>query len=552
MQLAKPANEMKSHYDVVVIGSGYGGGVAASRLSRAGKAVCVIERGREWPTGSFPARFPDISRQIQVRGKVNMGSGTALYEFRHGTDIHVLVGCGLGGGSLVNAGVALRPDGRVFEDDVWPEAIHDGLIDEGYDRAEEMLAPAAYADSKNLPKYQALEAATGDIDGDIELARTNVSFKARTNTAGVRQEACTLCGDCCSGCNVGAKNTVAMTYLPDAARHGAEMFTELKVSHLSKSDGRWQVHFEPTVPPNKGEGETQTVSADLVVLAAGTLGSTEILMRSRENGLALSERLGEGFTGNGDIIAFGYNSDRRVHAIGTGHPPKLDTDPVGPCVAGQIKVTDPENLDHGMYIQEGVLPSPLGPLLPMMFVPGGRIVGALSALIKGVYSGPLSQTQTFFVVSHDDATGRMEMRDGRLAISWPDVNKQPVFARVDAALKKVSEAVGGTYVKNPLAETMMGASPATAHPLGGCPIGEAVDAGVVNHKCQVFDPDASGEGGGVHHGLYVCDGSVMPRSLGVNPLMTITALSERAMIHLARDHNLAFDTAPLAPQMVKT
>ncbi len=551
MQLARGREEMRPRYDAVVIGSGYGGGVAAARLARAGLSVCVIERGREWPVGSFPSRFPEISRQIQVRGKVNMGSGTALYEFRQGADIHVLVGCGLGGGSLINAGVALRPDARVFEDAAWPREMGDGLLETGYARAEEMLAPAVYEDSPGLPKYQALAAAAerSGVAGRIELARSNISFQARVNAAGVHQQACTLCGDCCSGCNVGAKNTVAMTYLPEAARHGAEIFTELKVSHLSREGDRWQVHFAPTEPAAETGAAAGAVLAEVVVLAAGTLGSTEILMRSREAGLAVSDRLGEGFTGNGDIIAFGYDADRRVHAVGTGHPPKLDTDVVGPCVAGQIKVVDPQALERGMYVQEGVLPSPLGPLLPMLFVPGGRILGALSALIKGVYSGPLSRTQTFFVVSHDDASGRMEMRDGKLVITWPDVHSQPVFARVDATLKALSQSIGGTYVKNPLAESVMGASPATAHPLGGCAMGETAVQGVVNHKCQLFDPTAgTGSGTAVHPGLYVCDGSVMPRSLGVNPLMTITAIAERAMIHLARDRNLPMHDGPAVSQ----
>ena len=88
----------------------------------------------------------------------------------------------------------------------------------------------------------------------------------------------------------------------------------------------------------------------------------------------------------------------------------------------------------------------------------------------------------------------------------------------------------------------MGTKPATAHPLGGCGMGEDAARGVVNHKCQVF-AGASGEG--VHAGLYVCDGAVIPRSIGCNPLLTITALTERAMVHLARDHNLGFDTEPI-------
>ena len=129
--LARSLDRLQPRYDVVVIGSGYGGGVTAARLARAGKRVCVLERGREFPTGSFPSKFPELRAELQVRGKlVRTGPETALYDVRLGDDMHVLVGCGLGGGSLVNAGVALRPDARVFADTVWPDAIRqDGRLE---------------------------------------------------------------------------------------------------------------------------------------------------------------------------------------------------------------------------------------------------------------------------------------------------------------------------------------------------------------------------------------------------------------------------------------
>jgi len=186
-----------------------------------------------------------------------------------------------------------------------------------------------------------------------------------------------------------------------------------------------------------------------------------------------------------------------------------------------------------------VLPSALAPLLPVFFISGGRLLGAAQSLIKGVYQGPLASLHTFFVVSHDEAKGRIRLDNDRAQIDWPDAGGQAVYARVDAALSKAAAAVGARYVKSPLAVTTMGTKPATAHPLGGCGMGADAGSGVVDHKCQVFDGQ-----GGIHAGLYVCDGAIIPRSIGVNPLLTITALAERAMIHFARDHNLGFDDAP--------
>ena len=536
-RLSSPIGAIGPAYDVVVVGSGYGGGVAASRLSRAGQSVCVIEKGKEFLTGEFPSRLPELRRELQLNGgKMRSGSRTGLFDFRLGADIHVLVGCGLGGGSLINAGVALKPDARVFADPVWPDEVRDdGLLAQGFERAATMLRPTRYARAEELAKYRALEAASAGLAKAPVAAPVVVSFEETVNPAGVTQPACTLCGDCCSGCNVGAKNTVAMTYLPDARAHGAEIFTELSVSHIAKRDGGWRIHFAPT---DAKDGTSSFVDAKTVVLAAGTLGSTEILLRSRERGLGVSDRLGMSFSANGDIIAFALGGRERVNGIGVGFPPKYIGDAVGAAVAGQIELPDARDLDRSMIVQEGVLPSALAPLLPVFFIAGGRLLGAAQSLIKGVYHGPLSHLHTFFVVSHDDAKGRIRLDNGSAKIEWPGAGTEPVYARVDQALTKAAEAVGARYIKSPLATTSMGVKPATAHPLGGCGMGEDAGRGVVNHKCQVFD--GKGETS-VHAGLYVCDGSVIPRSIGVNPLLTITALAERAMVHLARDRNLGFD-----------
>lgn len=536
--LSRPLAQLGARYDVVVIGSGYGGGVSASRLARCGRSVCVLERGKEFPTGSFPQRFPDLRRELRISGKtVSTGPKDALFQVNVGRDIHVLTGCGIGGGSLVNAAVAMRPDDRVFAHEAWPEEIAgDPALDEGFARAARMLRPASYDDAGSLRKYKMLESAGEAVGTAPHHAPVVLSFEETTNPAGVHQPACALCGDCCSGCNVGAKNTVALTYLPDAATHGAEIFAGAEVEHVARTGDRWQVTVRPT---GRDEDAPLTVEAKIVILAAGTLGSTGVLLRSRENGLAVSDRLGAGFSANGDIIAFGYGAKDKVNAIGIGHPPKAEIDTVGPCVAGQIKLGNGEALEMEMYLQEGVMPSPLAPLLPVAFIPGGRLLGAAQSLIKGVYNGPFASLHTFFVVSHDSAAGRIVARNGGVDVDWPGVAEEEVYARVDAVLKQAVEANGASYVKNPLAGTVMGNQPATAHPLGGCGMGREAADGVIDAQCRVFDP-ASGPDA-VHDGLYVCDGSIMPRSLGVNPLLTITALTERAMIHLARDRGWTFD-----------
>ena len=566
-RLSRPVADMKLHYDAVVVGSGYGGGVSASRLARMGLKVAVLERGREISIGDFPDRMHEARAEFQVSGGGRrLGPETGLYDLRLGKDIHVFIGCGLGGGSLVNANVSLPPDPRVWDDPVWPRGlIGDPSRQEGFTRARNMLRPLPYPNTIPLPKLKALETAGRSLGHAAERPPINVTFERQVNHAGVEQPACTLCGDCCAGCNVGAKNTVQVTYLADAWHHGAEIFCSLRVDHLRRDRTSWRVMVEPLgLDRDKLGAGLQSISADIVVLAAGTLGSTEILLRSRQHGLAVSDRLGERFTGNGDVLAFAYNNDVEINGIGFGHPPQADPGPVGPCITGIIdmRATGDAHADFErcMVIEEGSIPSGIAPILPLMLSAGAVAFGddtdggfadeaseaarTQQSLVFGAYHGAVHNTQTFLVMSHDDAKGRMTLDGDKLAISWPGVAGQPVFDEVSRRLRAATAATGGTYTKNPLQGDLLGKNLITVHPLGGCSMGETRDGGVVDHKCRVFDADPKSPPEATHAGLYVCDGAIMPRSLGVNPLLTIAALSERAMIHLARDRGLTFDDKP--------
>jgi cholesterol oxidase len=134
--LSRPHDQLRERYDVVVVGSGYGGAIAAARLARAGRSVCVLERGREMRAGDFPSSALGAVGQLQVhRGSRRLGRATGLFDLRAGDDLSVVVGCGLGGTSLINAGVALRPPPWVYDDDRWPTALR------GADRGPVELDP---------------------------------------------------------------------------------------------------------------------------------------------------------------------------------------------------------------------------------------------------------------------------------------------------------------------------------------------------------------------------------------------------------------------------
>ena len=554
-RLSLDLERLEAHYDAVVVGSGYGAGVAASRLARMGLKIAVLERGREFAAGDFPDTLAEAEAEFQyTSAQGHEGRPTALFDMRLGRDMHTVVGCGLGGTSLINANVGLAADPRVWEDAVWPrEILEDALLEEGYTRARRMLRPTPFPAGRSLDKLARLAEAGKALGREVTRPPLYVSFSHETNAAGVDQPACTSCGDCCAGCNVGAKSTVDITYIADAVNHGANVFTEIAVRALTKeADGNWRVFFESTGGrASLFASPTPSLTAGIVVLGAGSLGSTEILMRSRDLGLAVSDRLGQGFTSNGDVLGFSYDNQLPVNAIGIGTQTHAHVAPPGPCITGAIDLRDTAHLADGLMLQEGVIPSALQKLLPALFAAGAAAFGerphdsigatvksALSAnegALLGSYRGAMHNTQMYLVMSHDGQAGPLALQKDRGGIVWPEAARADFNTRAEAALRKAATTLGGTYLSNPTALTAFGKTIVTAHPLGGCGIGADRVRGVIDHKGLVFDASPGNAPAAVHRGLYVCCGAAIPRSLGVNPSLTITALAERAMSLLARD-----------------
>ena len=188
-RLLTSIGNIKDRYEVVVIGSGYGGGVAASRLARAGRQVCVLERGKEFQPGEYPNTEADALKEFQVDLPAHhIGSDTGLYDLRVNDDMNVFVGCGLGGTSLVNANVAVPAEPAVFEDSRWPQEIRDdqdGLMGEAYTRATEMLRPVPYPDTfPPLRKTQALEKSAAHLGERFYRPPIDVTFEDGVNHVG--------------------------------------------------------------------------------------------------------------------------------------------------------------------------------------------------------------------------------------------------------------------------------------------------------------------------------------------------------------------------------
>jgi cholesterol oxidase len=556
--------QIRDHYDVIVIGSGYGGSISASRMARAGKSVCLLEKGREIHPGEYPDRETTAHKEMQmdIEGK-HVGSETGLYDFRFNKDINVFQGCGLGGTSLVNANVSLPPEEWVLERKEWPEDLRKDreLLTECQELALNMLNARPYPNDWPVPaKLKSMEIASAQWgNGSFYRPPINVTFSDGKNVAGVEQKACNGCGDCVTGCNYRAKNTTLMNYLPDAKNHGAEIFTKVAVDRVELKNGKWVVRYKVMgTGQDKFGDSTSFVTADLVIIAAGTLGTSEIMIRSKNEGLPVSDMLGKRFTGNGDFLGFGYNNDVRSNAIGAGHKKPDTEDPVGPCITGIIDLRSAEYTNgkksEGMVIEEGVIPGALSAFVPWMLTFASKFTGDdtdsgfrdflrdtwrwLGSIFRGAYKGATANTMTYLVMTHDDGQGELYLKDERLRIDWDDVGKQSIFKKVSQNLRKVTKELGGTYIKNPSWNKLFKHRLTTVHPLGGCIMGEDAEHGVVNHKGQVF---SGKKGSNVYDGLYISDGSIIPRTLGVNPLLTISALAERNCKYIARDRGWTID-----------
>ncbi len=531
--------QKRGDYDVVIIGSGYGAGVMAARLPATKRSICILERGREYAPTDFPTHGWAVRKATQLTlPHHKLGSPLGLFDLRVDTDLSVLVGCGLGGTSLINAGVSIKPSRRVFELDVWPRALRaqpgdsKHVLDEHYTTAHAMLRPAAtptlYGKAKQLRD-------AAELSGykRFEQAAVNVNF-----ASGAGQAACNGCGNCVTGCVTGAKNTLCQTYLPVAQRAGVAIYTQCAARWIERRrEGGYIVHYQRIA--DDGSTTDGRVTARTVVLGAGTFGSTEILLRSREHGLRLSRGVGERFSGNGDIMALGYDYTTQIDSVGFGRTAKGS--PIGPTISAivDLRSDDPASpLTDSMIIEEGAFPGSLATLLrylmevlavtavgPSHLPVGLRVQMWFRELLDligfDLRAGALNHTQMFFAIGHDDSGGRLVLDGDRVHVAWPTIGDLPAYQSAMAVLGKLVDTGGGQLIDYPFYRRYGHSKMLSAHPLGGCVMADNADHGVVDANGQVFDGD-----GGVHDGLYVVDGSIVPSSLGVNPLWTITALGE--------------------------
>ena len=575
------------HCEVAIVGSGYGGAVAAAELAgrrdpETGKKarVFVLERGSEYLPGMFPTNEADLPGHVRFSTSENpqpQGMLDGFLDVRVGPDVCAVLACGLGGGSLINAGVMAEP-----AEGLWSETA-DLPYDEVRQKLGSLVGKTPNTIERNpheLPlKFTELKKLG---NGSFTAAPLSISMTAGDNAAGIRLQECIQCGDCATGCNHSAKNSLDENLLVEAHRLGATLYTGATVTHLEKlPEGGWTLYVVHTSRPLRNRaGAPFELRARRVILAAGTFGSTEILLRSASEKLRFSQRLGRRFSANGDALAVAYGQKHEVNAVARESQDPVPTDAnegrkVGPTITGMIDLSKTSNMSG--TIEEFAIPGPLRRLFAESFT----LARCLQDLAQpdlnehapndpdplAVDEDALHRTQIFGLMGDDGAGGSLELieprdghhdvGDGAIRVRWPDVRENLDFRLFDeqiAALKKLvpdPQQGGGRILPNPmwrpLPDELDGILDVpkgpitTVHPLGGCPMGNDVAEGAVDRFGRVFDPLKPGD---FHERLAVLDGSVIPTALAVNPALTIAAIALRAVRVLRKEWELSESPIP--------
>lgn len=539
------------HFDAVIVGSGFGGSVMAYRLAKEGRKVLLLERGKPYPPGSF-ARTP---QEMQTNFWDPSERLWGLYDFWSFKGIEGLVSSGLGGGSLIYANVLLRKDRDWFDIDLpdggkrpWPVS-YDDLVDD-YEAVEDEIRPSRYPFEATTPKTGAARRAAEQLPGvDFQLPPIAVAFKSRPDAApsvgeeiheehpnihGAKRYTCRLVGECDVGCNSGSKDSLDFTYLSAAEREGARIETLHEVKAFRpRPEGGYAIDVVHHRPDGDGPlREELTVTADRLVLSAGTFGSTYLLLRNRKALRATPKLLGTGFSGNGDLLMFALRCVDR-----DGKDARL-IPTYGPVITTATRFPDGGTREtRGFYLQEAGYPLVGAWMAELASTParasraakfGLRLLwekitrnpqSNLSGELSEIFGDPSMSYSSIplLAMGRDFATGKMSLsRRNQLELDWTTKKSNEYFARVRRDVTRFAEAMGARDVDD--SPLWYFKRVITVHPLGGCPMGHGAEDGVVS----AVDGTVFG-----NPGLHVADGAVLPSSVGANPSLTIAAVSNR-------------------------
>jgi cholesterol oxidase len=583
-------------YDAIIIGTGFGGTIAATRLAMKGKKVLMLERGTWWVTPETLGKQPpgktvrewakENNHPVQYwprpdhrKGLLDLfatirhsGNRDGLYQYSIFEQAHIVTASGVGGGSLIYSNVTLRPNQEVLQSiglnlgDPEYQAAYDwmnnyrgklnkivtkiplpgrdvsnlGADDYLYLDRSRVLKEAAGVVSPNL----GINAPWGPLDlSVIEYDPATDSDAAKAHTFCERQ------GRCLLGCLPAARHTLNKTLYKRLLldpNSGVTLWPLAEARYIKSVDGGYQVNFRD----DRDHAQEKSVKAQMVFLAGGTLGTTEILLRSREHsdepgGLKFSEKLGSQFSTNGDFAGFVLGTKNPVYSargpINTCHVQvKFDgfhitiEDCAIPNMFAAVVSTGLQVLDNFFkreaFRAEMIL-SWTNKALPDLknFFPS--FPDTYDPTSYKTEAEMVSNIFFFNVMAQDDASGVFQLDNDRINLNWPNkpVAEHLVFQKIDTLLKAFADAMGGRYIPFPLWSGLANRKLIITHPLGGCPIGTNNSNGVVNELGQVIDGSKPHESTDTFPNLYIVDGSVIPGALAANPSLTISAQALKAV-----------------------
>jgi len=524
-------------FDFVVVGSGFGGSVAAYRLAEKGYRVAVMEMGRRWTPENLPHTSWSIHRWFW-RPKLGLRGFFNIRYFRHVTILH---GCAVGGGSITYATTLLRPPERVWQTGSWTGlADWESEMPQHFDAASHMLG--VIENTILGPADQLLKATADEAGVGNTFYRTSVAiFQAPEGEAGGNtfpdpffdgegpaRTTCIGCGGCMMGCRYGAKNTLDLNYLYLAEKRGTQVFPEAKVVDVKPLNGTadgadgYEVHTVRSTAWFNQEPRRFTCRG--VVFSASSLGTTELLFHLKEKGSLprISNQLGNHVRTNSESL------------LSVRIPGSREDLSKGVAIGSGVYADEHTHIEAVRYPSGSDTMSMLTTILTGG-VPGqGRIALWLRNLAVALLRHPLRTLrilQPFGWARENVVLLCMQSLEGDLQMRW----QRPWYWPFGKALASHGEKVP-TYIPraNEFAETfarLTGGTamsmipeilfniPGTAHCLGGCVIAASPRQGVVDDRHRLFG----------YKNMYICDGSVVAANLGVNPSLTITALAERAM-----------------------
>jgi cholesterol oxidase len=568
------------HFDAVVIGSGFGGSVAACRLAENGKTVCVLERGKRYAPGYFPRSPRDMQRNFWDPASGRRG----LFDVWSFRSMESVVSAGLGGGSLIYANVLIRKDEHWFVKngtaaeayEHWP--ITREVLDPFYACAEKALGAQVFPFDDSPYDRTAKTMAMHDAAVRLGIAdhqapppssdqrrwyRPNlaVSFgnsgeppkpasalrEEVRNLHGVDRQTCRLCGECDIGCNFGAKNSLDLTYLSGASAHGACIRHLCEAKVIAPHGDGYRVGYVTRVDDGRpaAAGALTYVTCRQLFLACGTFGTTYLLLNNRANLRALSNRVGMRFSGNGDLLSFVVNATSSDDA-GRWKPRAIDCSH-GPVITSTFRLPDAFDgaRGRGFYLQDAGYPDFLNWLVEAGSVrgnlrriarfvagrvadylfdsPRSRVSGDIAALIGK--AGLSADMMPLLAMGRDTPDGILTLRADRdaqtwLELSWNNADSRAYMRRAERFSREIARALGGKYLLDPLTGWLNRLI--TVHPLGGAPMSRSPVEGVVDEWGEVWG----------HPNVFVVDGAAMPGPVGPNPSLTIAAFAERCVQHV--------------------